>query len=276
MHARDRSSHFTRHARAALFAHVGESRAYTGACFCRKRLCLPKEFRGYGKIDPREARVCGDLLSVACSVRERLAAGCTCASRPSIYGICGSLGKWVSIRPCARAGRRPVVYRGEHVGRENRSGNDERSDNRISPSGSEIEPEPNYRGLGRRILVYRGLRKSHRTHHDVGSDKYSVRTEPLRSFRSATDTSDRAQLRRGPTVPGAITEYALPSHGFPWRLVSGPDGAIWFTYRDIPKVGRISTNGAVAEFRRAAHPMTSSSAQTMRCGLPRRTIPSRG
>jgi CSLREA domain-containing protein len=48
-----------------------------------------------------------------------------------------------------------------------------------------------------------------------------------------------------------ITEFATPSPDLPpYAITSGPDGALWFTYRYayINRVGRISTSGVASEF----------------------------
>lgn len=56
------------------------------------------------------------------------------------------------------------------------------------------------------------------------------------------------------TTGGVVSEYPLPSNGYPWRLVTGPDAAIWFTYRNIPKIGRITPSGVVDEFPTSGTP----------------------
>jgi virginiamycin B lyase len=50
-----------------------------------------------------------------------------------------------------------------------------------------------------------------------------------------------------------ITEFGLPSPASgPTGIVSGPDGALWFTERNADKIGRITTDGVVTEFPLAA------------------------
>ncbi len=54
----------------------------------------------------------------------------------------------------------------------------------------------------------------------------------------------------GPGNGGAFTEFSVPSGAAsaPYGIVSGPDGALWFTEVIGNKIGRITTNGSVTEF----------------------------
>jgi virginiamycin B lyase len=54
------------------------------------------------------------------------------------------------------------------------------------------------------------------------------------------------------TPSGTITEYALSSGSDPGGIVSGPDGALWFTASGA--VGRITTAGSVTEYSTSNSP----------------------
>jgi len=46
-----------------------------------------------------------------------------------------------------------------------------------------------------------------------------------------------------------ITEFSVPTASSePQAIVSGPDGALWFTENNSAKIGRVTTAGAIAEF----------------------------
>lgn len=49
-----------------------------------------------------------------------------------------------------------------------------------------------------------------------------------------------------PTV--TITGYSIPTADGPYRVTTGPDGAIWFTEVYYNKIGRITTTGTISEF----------------------------
>ncbi len=56
------------------------------------------------------------------------------------------------------------------------------------------------------------------------------------------------------TTSGAFTEFTLPTGGTrrtsprAFGIVSGPDGALWFTDTNLGKIGRITTTGALTQF----------------------------
>jgi streptogramin lyase len=51
------------------------------------------------------------------------------------------------------------------------------------------------------------------------------------------------------TTAGAITEFPIPTGtGGPQEIVTGPDGALWFTENNANKIGRMTTSGAVTEY----------------------------
>ena len=53
------------------------------------------------------------------------------------------------------------------------------------------------------------------------------------------------------TTSGQITCYQLPGpdgSAFPTDIVSGPDGALWFTEAHGDRIGRITTKGEVTEY----------------------------
>jgi len=47
---------------------------------------------------------------------------------------------------------------------------------------------------------------------------------------------------------GTVTEFPVPG-GEPSVITAGPDGNLWFTERDGNQIGRITTSGAISEFR---------------------------
>jgi streptogramin lyase len=51
---------------------------------------------------------------------------------------------------------------------------------------------------------------------------------------------------------GDISEFPLPTHGFPLDITAGPDGNLWFTEGSGNRIGRVSTAGAITEFPVAA------------------------
>ena len=50
------------------------------------------------------------------------------------------------------------------------------------------------------------------------------------------------------TTKGQITSYELPEGAFPTDIVSGPDGALWFTEAHGDRIGRVTTTGDVTEY----------------------------
>ena len=57
------------------------------------------------------------------------------------------------------------------------------------------------------------------------------------------------------TTRGVMTQYPLPDDGnfysggrFATDITAGPDGALWFTEVNAAKIGRITTDGTIAEF----------------------------
>jgi len=52
-----------------------------------------------------------------------------------------------------------------------------------------------------------------------------------------------------PLAAQEITEFPLTAaSGVPWGIVSGPDGNIWFTELNVDLIGRLKSDGSVAEF----------------------------
>jgi streptogramin lyase len=47
---------------------------------------------------------------------------------------------------------------------------------------------------------------------------------------------------------GTITEFALSSTSSPFRIAAGPDAHLWFTDQGTRAIGRITTDGTIAEF----------------------------
>src|SRR5260370_465514 len=48
---------------------------------------------------------------------------------------------------------------------------------------------------------------------------------------------------------GWFSEYTIPTaSSHPFRITSGPDGALWFTEQNKNQIGRVTTSGAVSEF----------------------------
>lgn len=45
-----------------------------------------------------------------------------------------------------------------------------------------------------------------------------------------------------------ITEFPLAAGAAPIDIVAGPDGALWFTEQHGHKIGRMTPQGAIAEF----------------------------
>jgi virginiamycin B lyase len=43
-------------------------------------------------------------------------------------------------------------------------------------------------------------------------------------------------------------QYALPKGSGPQTIVSGPDGALWFTETSGDEIGRITTTGVITQF----------------------------
>src|SRR5215212_6400454 len=53
----------------------------------------------------------------------------------------------------------------------------------------------------------------------------------------------------GPVSAQAITEFTVPTpNSSPNGIVSGPDGALWFTELNANRIGRVTTAGAFTEF----------------------------
>src|SRR5690349_12549835 len=50
------------------------------------------------------------------------------------------------------------------------------------------------------------------------------------------------------TPAGAMTFYTNPSISGPYEVVTGSDGAMWFTNSANASIGRITTSGAVSNF----------------------------
>src|SRR3954454_10155128 len=50
------------------------------------------------------------------------------------------------------------------------------------------------------------------------------------------------------TLHGTFTEYPLTPGTFPNRIVTGPDGNLWFTELRASKLGRITTTGVLTEY----------------------------
>jgi virginiamycin B lyase len=87
---------------------------------------------------------------------------------------------------------------------------------------------------------------------------------PVTSFALPTAFSFPANLVSGPdgalwftetgkigriTTAGALQEFALPAGHNASSLAVGPDGALWFTEPNNSAVGRITTSGAVSEIK---------------------------
>jgi streptogramin lyase len=45
-----------------------------------------------------------------------------------------------------------------------------------------------------------------------------------------------------------VTQYPIPTNGFPAAITAGPDGALWFTELYGNRIGRITTTGIVSEY----------------------------
>src|SRR5258708_30383432 len=53
----------------------------------------------------------------------------------------------------------------------------------------------------------------------------------------------------GRTTPdGVISKFNTPSGSFPVGILTGPDGALWFTESDVRRIGRITTAGVNTAF----------------------------
>src|SRR5260370_1531680 len=50
------------------------------------------------------------------------------------------------------------------------------------------------------------------------------------------------------TTDGVISKFNTPSGSFPVGILTGPDGALWFTESDVRRIGRITTAGVISEF----------------------------
>jgi streptogramin lyase len=51
------------------------------------------------------------------------------------------------------------------------------------------------------------------------------------------------------TPTGEMTQFAVPTpHAYPFDIVAGPDGNLWFTEQNANKIGRITPQGVIAEF----------------------------
>jgi len=51
------------------------------------------------------------------------------------------------------------------------------------------------------------------------------------------------------TTRGVFTDFPTPTFpSFPWDIVAGPDGNLWFTENYVSKIGRITTDGVITEF----------------------------
>src|ERR1700761_3487619 len=57
-----------------------------------------------------------------------------------------------------------------------------------------------------------------------------------------------AGTARAASAPGTITNFTDPSMEVPTGIVTGPDGALWFTNAEASSIGRITTAGAVTNF----------------------------
>jgi virginiamycin B lyase len=61
--------------------------------------------------------------------------------------------------------------------------------------------------------------------------------------------ADRDDKIHRVTTRGQITTHLLPKAGsFPVSIVSGPDGALWFTESRGDRIGRITTSGVLTEY----------------------------
>lgn len=49
-------------------------------------------------------------------------------------------------------------------------------------------------------------------------------------------------------APGQITDFPLPAESYPDGITASPDGNLWFTEWQSDKIGRITTEGQVAEY----------------------------
>ena len=64
------------------------------------------------------------------------------------------------------------------------------------------------------------------------------------------DLSTAPLQAQGNTPPAAITEYQLPTpNSNPGGIVVGSDQAVWFIESVANKIGRITTDGNLSEFR---------------------------
>jgi Cutinase len=63
-------------------------------------------------------------------------------------------------------------------------------------------------------------------------------------------TCDPDRIVRLAGIHGSLTSWVLPTQrGYPFRIVAGPDGAMWFTESTANRIGRITTAGAISEYR---------------------------
>lgn len=51
-----------------------------------------------------------------------------------------------------------------------------------------------------------------------------------------------------PAFAISVNEYPIPSGGTPNHIVTGPDGNIWFTFRNRASIGRLTPEGVITEF----------------------------
>jgi virginiamycin B lyase len=74
----------------------------------------------------------------------------------------------------------------------------------------------------------------------------------LRALRTALITClGLLSLSTAPAwaTAGTVTEFPLPQQGTPFDITAGPDGNLWFADAGGNKIGRLTTAGAITEFR---------------------------
>ncbi|HVS12227.1 MAG TPA: hypothetical protein VMS76_20365 [Planctomycetota bacterium] len=59
------------------------------------------------------------------------------------------------------------------------------------------------------------------------------------------------------TPRGSITEFSLPTFGFPNDITSGPDGNVWFTERFSQRIGKVTPSGQFTFYTTALHTLES-------------------
>ena len=97
--------------------------------------------------------------------------------------------------------------------------------------------------------------------HREGSSQRSPRAQALTTSSLAPTATSGSPTKRPTrsaeiTPTGQITEFPVPTAtASPMGITAGPDGNLWFTEYHSGKIGRITTDGAIAEFPIAGLPV---------------------